>query len=123
VCFCCAGSRSIASKLVLILLVLLLYLLVYHLPLHNIRDGIGSCDGYSYEAGKETELSESVIKALGTSVQVTGEVQPGAPQEQQRQESNPAPQETQPEQKDVPTPPVDKMIGNEDAETKYSSSL
>jgi hypothetical protein len=78
-----------------------------------IVDHTGSCEGYAYEAGKETELSESVIKALGSSVNVIGEVQPNTPQEQP-----PVPQETQPEQKDVPAPPVDKMIRNEDAETK-----
>src|SRR5256885_1099438 len=80
-----------------------------------IVDHTGSCDGYSYEAGKETTLSESAVKALGNSVNVIGEVQPGTPQEQPPQEANPVPQETQPENKEVSTPPVDKMIGSEDA--------
>lgn len=59
----------------------------------------------SFKAGEETELPESVIKALGNRVKVLDEVQPGA-----SQESNPAPQETQKEQKDVPQPPVDGPV-------------
>src|SRR5438045_4113509 len=80
-----------------------------------IVDHTGSCDGYSYEAGKETELPESVVKALGSAVNVLGEVQSNTPQE-----PNTPPQEEQPkeevksEEKGVQEPPVDKMIGNDE---------
>src|SRR2546421_10904384 len=80
-----------------------------------IVDHTGSCDGYSYEAGKETELPESVVKALGSAVNVIGEVQPSTPQEpaqdkQPAQEEKKEPEEQQ-ENKEVPAPPMDKMIG------------
>ena len=88
-----------------------------------IVDHTGSCKIYHYEAGVETELSESVIKALGKSVTVIGEVQPATPQEQPQGE-NTVPQEeqpkeeTQPENKEVSAPPVDKMISNDETITK-----
>jgi hypothetical protein len=84
-----------------------------------VVDHTGSCDGEHYRAGEPTELSESVIKALGSQVKVLEEVQPV---QASAQETPPAPVETpkpeEPETKEVPQPPVNKMIGKEDAETK-----
>ena len=72
----------------------------------------GACGGEHFIAGKETTLTEGVIKALGNNVRVLEEIQEDKKQEEKKEEASEKPLSKEAKK------PLDKMVKKEEAVTK-----